>query len=255
LAAHHGYRRAVANTLRWPPPRSRNMAEGRCHAHELGRPGRCRGSLHGRSHGLSLRGHPANPCGAECVAWHGRNRAGAHVPLNQVPARPDSTAGCHGGASVTGSWGWRCPNHQTANSRTKTANMATKMATTNCQIPRHAQAMTRFTQQFGNFFVVAILRHVRWRANCATPRLKKRGKLANSFFFSTQVLTSVDSSVWTRVCQRWQTRLAKWQTHFRLFLSAWHLGAARRQSARWNRACRSSPAPGPRQRRATPAPA
>src|SRR5260370_1909267 len=31
------------------------------------------------------------------------------------------------------------------------------------------------------------------------PGPQKRGKLANSIFFATQVLTSVDSSVWTRV--------------------------------------------------------
>src|SRR4029077_13366644 len=47
-----------------------------------------------------------------------------------------------------------------------------------------------------------------------TPRLKNPGKLANSIFFSTQVLTPVDSSVWTRVCQPWQTQLAKWHSHF-----------------------------------------
>src|SRR5260370_37924980 len=46
------------------------------------------------------------------------------------------------------------------------------------------------------------------------PPLKKRGKVANSFFFVTQVLMPVDSSVRTRVCQPWQTQLANWQTHF-----------------------------------------
>ena len=49
-----------------------------------------------------------------------------------------------------------------------------------------------------------------WRADGRpTPHLQKRGKLANSIFFATQVLTPIDSSVWDRVCQPWQTQ---WQT-------------------------------------------
>ena len=43
--------------------------KGREHAHELGRHGCCRRSLHGRPHGLSLRGYQANPGCADDLAW------------------------------------------------------------------------------------------------------------------------------------------------------------------------------------------
>jgi hypothetical protein len=61
LAAHDCYGGSVANSTRCSPSRSRQMAEWRCHAHELGRHGRCHGSLDRCSHSLSRWGNPANP--------------------------------------------------------------------------------------------------------------------------------------------------------------------------------------------------
>ena len=83
-----------------------------------------------------------------------------------------------------------------------------------------SSAFRRLRQEFSNFSKNAIGCHVFGRhpmlANGGQkgwpPAPQNRGKLANSIFFATQVLTSVDSSVWTRVCQPWQTRLAMWQT-------------------------------------------
>jgi hypothetical protein len=67
LAALRSYRGSAANSTRRSRPRSRKVAKGCRHPHELGRHGRCRRSLHGRSHGVSLRGNQANPRGAEWV--------------------------------------------------------------------------------------------------------------------------------------------------------------------------------------------
>src|SRR5947209_11232594 len=68
LATHERHRRSVANTTRGSASGSRQMAKNGRDAHELGRHGRCRCPLHRRPHGVSRRGHPANPRGAEGVA-------------------------------------------------------------------------------------------------------------------------------------------------------------------------------------------
>jgi hypothetical protein len=65
------------------------------------------------------------------------------------------------------------------------------------------------------------------------PGPRKRGKLANSTFSATQILASVDSSVWTRVCQPWQTHLAMWQSHFWRRMKPWWLGFLLLHAACW----------------------